>query len=595
MTQPKLDIDTGELARLYEVVSEHQYRAGMLLLDSLKLGPGERALDVGAGTGRLAVYAAQLVGESGEVVGVDPLPDRIQIASQKSKANLSFAVGDAMDLSRFPPASFDVVYLNAVFHWLPDKQKALREFARVLRPGGRLGIMTGSGDHIYLHQKIKASILSKSQYKKYNSGGSGDAAKLVTKVELEGLLAGAGFEQTELVYTPNVVVTQDGEAMVDFVEASSFGNFLGHLPEDVRATIRGEVVQEYEALRTEEGIRAETKRLLAISASPVRGDPGGYPERRTLYRTMTVSPFTWESTAEEVASTLRQQIKGKNVIVTGASPGSIAFGAAKAIAAREPGLLVLTARTLSALEKAKAAILSQSPNVDIRLVDFDLGSQNSVRDAAQRVKAFGKKIDVLINAAGVMGTPHGLTPEGIETQFGINHIGHFLFTNLLVPILNDGASIVNVSSDGYKLGPMQWENLNPEGTPYNKFFSYAQSKAASILFSAALARKLASRGIISFSINPGAIPTTKITRHLTKEDFELLANAPVKLKQTERGPTTMLIAAFDPSIRESNGGYIDEDNQVKPIPEEHGHVRGVENEDRLWALSEKLVRQKFSV
>ncbi|KAL2812684.1 short-chain dehydrogenase [Aspergillus cavernicola] len=303
--------------------------------------------------------------------------------------------------------------------------------------------------------------------------------------------------------------------------------------------------------------------------------------------------FPIETTAEEVARALSSQIKGKNVIITGASPESLGFGAAQTIATKEPGLIVLTARKLPVLEEAKAEILKQSPKANIKLLDFDLGSQASVREAAERVKALGERFDVLINCAGIMATPYTLTPEGIESQFGTNHIGHFLFTNLLVPVLNDGASIVNVSSSGYQLGPILWDDLSFKKTPYNKWHAYGQSKAANILFSAAIARKLANRGIISFGVHPGTI-RTKIGRHMTQEDYDLFANTPLRIKEPEQGPANMLIAAFDTSIRDHNGSYIHDDNRVTPISEEFAYAFGKENEDRLWVLSEKLVNQEFS-
>ncbi|KAL3471341.1 NAD(P)-binding protein [Aspergillus californicus] len=305
-----------------------------------------------------------------------------------------------------------------------------------------------------------------------------------------------------------------------------------------------------------------------------------------------MSSFTWDSTVDEVATALSDHIKGKNVIITGCSPESIAFQVAKAVAARDPGVLVLTARKPALLEESKAQILAQSPNVSIKLVDFDLASQDSIRDAAERLKALNVKFDALINSAGVMATPYSFTSEGIEMQFGINHIGHFLLTTLLMPTLNDGASIVNVSSSGYELAPPDWDDINFEKRRYDKWHSYAQSKTANILFSAALARKLAARGIISFSVHPGTMPS-QIIRHMTKEDYDLFANTPLRLKTREQGAPNLMIGAFDPSIRDQNGGYIDDDNHVKPIPEEYAYAVGMDNEDRLWSISEDLVNQKF--
>lgn len=270
MTQSEVSfgIDTEELARLYETVCEHQYQTGLVLLDQLKLAPGESVLDVGSGTGKLATYAAGMVGESGRVVGIDPLGARVSIANESARANLSFAVGDAHDLTRFEPASFDVVYLNAVFHWLSDKPEALRQFARVLKPNGRLGITTGSGDHRFPHETVRDRVLARDAYRAYQDGGVKGQAQLVTRKELERYLTDAGFHAGPVTEVPNELCTRDADTMIDFVESSSFGNYLGHLPEDVRARVRQEIAQEYEEFRTANGIRASAIDYLVVATVP---------------------------------------------------------------------------------------------------------------------------------------------------------------------------------------------------------------------------------------------------------------------------------------------------------------------------------------
>ncbi|KAL3441961.1 hypothetical protein BJX65DRAFT_287709 [Aspergillus insuetus] len=306
-----------------------------------------------------------------------------------------------------------------------------------------------------------------------------------------------------------------------------------------------------------------------------------------------MSAFKFENTADEVAVTLSEGIKGKNVIITGASPGSLAFEAAKAIATKQPGLLVLTARGESLLQQTKDAILTDVADVDIKLVPYDLAKHETIRKAVTVIKGFHVKFDVIINSAGVMAPPYALTEEGIESQFGINHIGPFLFTNLLIPQLNDGATIVNVTSRGYQLGNIQWDDISFKSTLYNKWHAYAQSKAANILFSSTLARRLAGRNITSFSVHPGTI-FTNLARHLTQEDYDMLAGIPVEYKTAQQGAANMVIAAFDPSIKDRSGAHIDDDNQIKAIPEQFGYASGIENEERLWTLSEELVKEKFA-
>ncbi|KAF3385774.1 Short-chain dehydrogenase [Talaromyces pinophilus] len=303
--------------------------------------------------------------------------------------------------------------------------------------------------------------------------------------------------------------------------------------------------------------------------------------------------FTFESTADEAAKALGSEIEGKNIIITGTSLKSLGLEAAKAIATKRPAVLVLTARKLPLLEQARSEILAQNPETKIKLLAFDFGSQHAVREAVSTLSAYEGNFDVILNAAGVMAAPFALTGDGIESHFAINHIGPFLFTNLLLPKLNKGARIINVSSRAYQLGPILWDDISFENTPYNKWQAYAQSKAANILFSAALARKLSSRGIVSFSIHPGTI-WTNIGRHLTQEDLDMLSGIPREYKNAQQGAAGMLVAAFDPSIADQNGGYLDEDNQIKPIPEEYDYAFGPGNEERLWKLSERLVNDEFS-
>ena len=268
MSTISLTLDTQELAHHYEQVSAaHQFKAGQILIEELAVAPGEKVLDVGSGTGLLAEYVVELVGPTGAVVGIDPLPLRVALAQQKGRSNLSFKVGTADDLREFPAASFDVVYLNAVLHWLSDKMGPLREICRVLKKGGRLGVSTGSKDHPNQLQAIKALVLSREPYSRYAEASDG-LAQRVSASELESLLGQTGFAVQKLAVRPHVRHHPTPEAAIEFAEASSFGNFLGHLPAELCTTAREEIMRELEQYRTPEGIRRDGARIIAVALKP---------------------------------------------------------------------------------------------------------------------------------------------------------------------------------------------------------------------------------------------------------------------------------------------------------------------------------------
>ena len=226
--------------------------------------PGERVLDVGCGTGRLAAHVASLVGPDGEVVGVDPLPMRIELARQQTRENLRFQVDDAYALTGFPDASFDIVYLNAVFHWLPEKRTPLRNFYRLLKPGGWLGLTTGSREHPHRIHDIKRRVLARAPYREHVAPEAGGSHR-VSAEELRALLGEAGFAVDSISVEPHLTHHPSAEAAVQHAEASSFGNYLGHLPVALRAPARAEIVREVEALRTPLGIPQGGARIFAVA------------------------------------------------------------------------------------------------------------------------------------------------------------------------------------------------------------------------------------------------------------------------------------------------------------------------------------------
>lgn len=177
------------------------------------------------------------------------------------------------------------------------------------------------------------------------------------------------------------------------------------------------------------------------------------------------------------------------------------------------------------------------PNVDVRIVLLDLMSQQAVRKAAREVPQLTSKLDIIINNAAVMTPKLQHTAEGLEAQFGSSHIGHFLFTTLLLPLLIAAAKsnapgatrVVNLTSLGHRLSPVRFHDYNFEGnpipdeekspadlpaifegrngSPYNGFIAYGQAKSANILFSVGLNEKLKEQGIVSYAVHPGCMLT----------------------------------------------------------------------------------------
>jgi NAD(P)-dependent dehydrogenase (short-subunit alcohol dehydrogenase family) len=172
--------------------------------------------------------------------------------------------------------------------------------------------------------------------------------------------------------------------------------------------------------------------------------------------------YTQDSTASEVASHLATHIAGKVILITGGSPQGLGATAALAIAPYNPSLIILTGRNRSLLEETEKAIKAKTPTAKIRLLIFDLASLKSVREAAAEVNGYPENIDILINNAGIMATPYEKTVDGHESQFGVNHLGHFLFTKLIVEKIPHGGRILNVSSDGYQMGGVRFDDPNFE-------------------------------------------------------------------------------------------------------------------------------------
>ena len=258
-----MQADSLEMAETYNATSIHQFNNGKVLISLLKIEEGETILDVGAGTGQLGAYVAQLVGSTGRVVGVDPLAARVDIARGRSTGNFEMHLGQAEDLSQFPDCTFDVVYLNSVFHWLNDKPRGLAEIFRVLKPGGRVGFNTTNPQHSHEIAKLVRQALAQEGLR--FGAGMNSSSWSDTPDDLRVLVADAGFINCHSSEHTISDRHSDPESVIKWSASSQFGNFVAGLEENDFARFRRALVKLLEA-RQVEGVIQLDRYLVFITA-----------------------------------------------------------------------------------------------------------------------------------------------------------------------------------------------------------------------------------------------------------------------------------------------------------------------------------------
>ncbi|KAL4901588.1 hypothetical protein BDW74DRAFT_71352 [Aspergillus multicolor] len=323
-----------------------------------------------------------------------------------------------------------------------------------------------------------------------------------------------------------------------------------------------------------------------------------------------MSTFDFSTTGPEVIERWGISLAGKTAIITGASTGTLGGTTAKALAAGNPSHIILLARSEAKVHDVKVTITKSYPSTKCSFVPIELDNFDSVRDAADTIEHLlqsddnGGSIDLLINNAGVMAIPWAKSKAGIEKTLAINHLGHFLLTGLLMPLLLKGESgsggrVVNLSSAGYMMGPFRRDDWNfSDGETYHHLTAYAQSKTANILFTRGLAKRFGGKGLTAFAAHPGYIPDTSLVSHTTLNPAELdrvsrentgQPFAPDPPKSLEQGIATTLIAALSPETKRQNGAYL-VDCQVSDVRD---YAKDPDLVDFLWELSEELVGGGF--
>ncbi|KAJ4982598.1 WW domain-containing oxidoreductase [Stagonosporopsis vannaccii] len=297
---------------------------------------------------------------------------------------------------------------------------------------------------------------------------------------------------------------------------------------------------------------------------------------------------------------LEGQLADKVILVTGASAG-IGIETVKVLA-RTGATIFAAARDLKKAERALAGSEGR-----IELLTLDLASLASVRAAAENfLKRSGGKLNILINNAGVMALPsRTVTADGFETQFGTNHLGHFLLFQLLKQALLESSlpsfhsRVVILSSSAHRFSGIHPEDYQFEKTPYNDWIAYGQSKTANLYMSNAIERYYGSKGLHSLAVHPGVIQT-EFSRHLDPAFLEGLSKdnkMTAHLKSIEQGAATTVLAAVGKEYEGIGGKYLEDAGEWGPVQCENptyepGHALWAydsEKEDRLWKDSCKLV------
>ncbi|KAJ6453149.1 NAD-P-binding protein [Mycena sanguinolenta] len=317
--------------------------------------------------------------------------------------------------------------------------------------------------------------------------------------------------------------------------------------------------------------------------------------------------FTSTTSAEEVATVFADQIRGKNVLITGTSIDGIGFEAARVLA-KYANLVIITGYSAER-RLSEEAIKKETPGANIRPLVLDLSSLAAVRKAAAEVNAYPEPLHVLINNAAGGGPEFRLTADGFESQLATDHVGPFLFTKLLAPKLlaahseNYTPRVVVVSSEAHAYVPLNLDIVvaHPSPDTYDIFGRYCQVKGANVLFAKELSRRAEGK-LNVYSLHPGVIHT----RGLKKEDNQAAFIAigtltPEGLPNTEKlswktlgqGAATTVAAAFDTRLNSKSGAFlwdcVEANDKVAP------HCSDPDTAAKLWTITEELVGEKFTL
>ncbi|KAJ7472932.1 hypothetical protein B0H11DRAFT_1344894 [Mycena galericulata] len=322
----------------------------------------------------------------------------------------------------------------------------------------------------------------------------------------------------------------------------------------------------------------------------------------------SVPAFSFNTTADEVATAFASEIRGKNVLITGTSLNGIGFEAARVIS-KHANLVIITGYNAERLKLSEKEIKKEVPAANIRRLTLDLGSLDGVRQAAAEVNAYSEPLHVLIhNAAAAIGS-FKLTADGLESQIGTDHVGPFLFTKLLTPkLLASGSEtytprVVFVASGAHAFGTgVNFETLGvANAETYHSAQAYFQAKSANILTALELSKRAGGK-INAYSLHPGIIYTNinqseesiPVMQALGILGSDGLPNKEkFQWKTIPEGAATTVAAAFDPRISNQSGAYLNDSKVANELVAPH--TSDPANAERLWTETEKIICEKFTI
>lgn len=267
-------------------------------------------------------------------------------------------------------------------------------------------------------------------------------------------------------------------------------------------------------------------------------------------------------------------------VVTGTTHG---IGRVTALELARAGYSVaMLCRDVPAAEIVRAEIGAEVPQADVRVIPCDLTLLQSVRRCAQIVRNEFGPITVLINNAGIVSSRHRMSADGFELTFAVNHLGHFLLVRLLLDRMAHHGRIVNVASRAhFRARPesMDLQTITDPQARYGSIQAYARSKLANVMFTFALARRLAGTGITTNCLHPGVVAT-----HLLPVWVRAIKPLITRvIFDPDRGARSTLYVALSPEVSEVSGAYFDEYQQIQPAS---ALANDVERQEALWSASE---------